>query len=180
MIVGELVVTVGGNEKSREGGDPTRKEAEDVERGLVRPVHVLDNDDRRCPFAELVDECRGDALGDGSRLNEFAEVLTDRPGDVCERAEWTRCEEWIAGATEDPGITRRPVAEELEERGLPDTSLAVNQDTTPLAGQGLRQRPAQEAECGLSFEERYGRLLGASPGDHADIVVSRSEGFKRS
>ena len=49
----ELVVAVAGENESGNALDPANEQLQDVERGLVRPVQVLDDQDRRRPRPQL-------------------------------------------------------------------------------------------------------------------------------
>ena len=118
--------------------------------------------------------------GTRSRLDEFAEVLTDRPGDVCERAEWTRCEERIAGATRTPCASPDARCRRTGRARSCRYQPRRDEDTTPPR----RPRPPPAPRAGGRVRPRVRGAVRASARresrSHADIVASRSEGFKRS
>jgi hypothetical protein len=84
--------------------DATGQEGEGVEGGLVRPVHVLDDDDgrRRADLLEqLVEDGVGAARGEGR-----AQVRTRGVGEVAEGSHRPRGDEVVARPGKDTG---RPV-----------------------------------------------------------------------
>ncbi len=94
----ELVVSIRHDDESRHRVDPPGEQAEDVESRLVRPVHVLEDQDGRAR-RELV----ANLLEDVARRRGACEerVETRSRGKVRERAERSRREQRIARADED-------------------------------------------------------------------------------
>ena len=91
----ELLLAIADGEHGADRLDAASDESEDVERRLVGPVDVLDHDDRR-PTAKLVDQRRGDRVGNRVAAQELVQCVTRRRGDVVERAERLRREQPVA------------------------------------------------------------------------------------
>ena len=134
--------------------DAARQQAHDVERRLVGPVQVLDDDDRRTPS-------RGDALdrrGDGVRRPAALERVRERSarlvGGVEERPERPRREERVAGAPEDRRRARLLLAERAHERGLADARLARDERRPPAPLGGRGEGAAQDLDERIALEER--------------------------
>ena len=141
----ELVVAVAGENESGSTLDPASEQLQDVERGLVRPVQVLDDQDRRRPRPQLAHERRRDLVRSGAALDQLLELTAGDLSDVEQRPERTRREQRVAGARQDP---RRPavlLAKPSQQRCLPDSGLASHEHQPPLratedGGQGLIER----------------------------------------
>ena len=69
----ELVVAIGGDSQCRDSLELAPQEAQDVERGLVGPVHVLEDEDRGRPGTQLLHELRDDVVRARLALDELCE-----------------------------------------------------------------------------------------------------------
>ena len=167
----ELVIAVGNDDERRDGGDPTAEQLENVQRRLVRPANVLEQQHRRCARPQLLDQHRGNvvarsALLDG-RLERSARVLCD----LEQRTEWTRREERIADAPQESRLVADLGAEPVDESGLADPGFPGNEQKPTLARPRLGERLAQRLELELALEQ------AAEPGcrkhPHTGIVITR-------
>ena len=62
----DLVVTVGRDQQGARGGQPSGQEPQEVERGVICPVHVFDDEHpRTCAAAKLREQCAEDPLDRG-------------------------------------------------------------------------------------------------------------------
>ena len=100
----DLVAPVAHDEDDRQALDPTCEQTEDVQTRLVRPVHVVEDENRRLGGRgrELAHEARGHVVRLRVALDGRQEVSADGFGDVEERPEWPRCEQRVAGTPQRP------------------------------------------------------------------------------
>ena len=158
----EPVVAVTGDRECGDPLDPADEQAKDVERGLVRPVDVLEHEHARGTSVQLLGQ-RGDHLvRPRAALDERAELAPDRLRDVEQRAERPGREQRIAGAEEDLGRAGPVVAEAADQGGLSDPGLAANQGdvaaTAPLhrfdavGEDGQLAVPFEQPACGAGLE----------------------------
>ena len=134
----ELVVAVGGEYESGSTLDPADEELQHVERGLVRPVHVLDDQDRRRPRPQLAHERRRDHVRSGAALDELLELAARELGDVEQRPERPRREQGVAGAPQDPRA-RRAARRTAHETRLSDPASPPTSTSRPRGA--ARRRP---------------------------------------
>jgi hypothetical protein len=149
----ELVVAVRGQDERGHGRNPPREEPQDVERRLVRGVHVLDDEDRRRARLELANERCRDLVRPRSRPCELLQLAARVLGDVEERPEGTRCEERVARAPKEPDALRTELAEASDERSLADAGLSPDeQDASARAPADALQRVAEDRHLGGALE----------------------------
>ena len=101
----ELVVPVAGENKRRNRSDPALEEPQDVKRGLVRPVHILEHHDRRHLPAELTHQRSHDLVAPAATRHKLLELTAGELGDVEKRPQRTRREQGVASTPQD---SRRP------------------------------------------------------------------------
>ena len=131
----ELLVAIAGEDQRVNALEPAAEQLQDVERGLVRPMHVLKDENRRTPPVELADESAGDLVGRRFAVNELRELTPGLVGDVEERPQRCRGQQRLAGAPED---ARRPpplVAELSQQGRLSDPRLTTDEHQ-PSGGVG--------------------------------------------
>ena len=100
----QLVGPVGDYNERAELLDPPSEQAEEVERCVVGPVDVLDDDDGLIPGAQFVDErreCRPRVL---ACRDDLLEASADLRSDVDERSERARSTQPVAPADQDPRV----------------------------------------------------------------------------
>ena len=74
MELPQLRIAVAGDDERRHPGDSAPEEPKDIERGAVRPVHVLEHQDRRASPFKLVHQGRGDVVRQRDLLDESREA----------------------------------------------------------------------------------------------------------
>src|SRR5690606_16084530 len=132
----QLVIAVGDDEQRAGLVDAAAEEFYQVERRLVGPVRILDDEQ---PGGLLLPEQaqngveEGRVAGAGFEEREQLPVL-QREGDVVERAERARGEERLAGPPEHPPLGPKWRGEALDERRLADAGLAADEHDAPAAG----------------------------------------------
>ena len=155
----QLVVPVAHEEERRDGLEPSRQQTNDVQRRLVRPVHVLQHKHGRLA-GELGDEGLVDVVWLRGGEHELRERAPDHPGDIEERSQWPRREERVAGPPEDAGAPH-VVCEAAEKRGLADSGLAGDEQHAPAPGDDIGECLRERVERDAALEELFGVRLGA-------------------
>ena len=155
----DLVTPVAHDEDDRQALDPTCEQTQDVQTRLVRTVHVVEDENRRLEGCrrELAHEARSHVVRLRVALDGRQEVSADRFGDVEERPEWARCEQWVAGAPQRRDRFLHGIEKTAQECGLSDPGFAVDEHKAP--GSTLRnvEHLREEVEFGLALEELGGR-----------------------
>jgi hypothetical protein len=146
----DLVVAVGGEHERGHGVHPPGEQPQDVERGLVGPVEILEDHDRRRPAAQLTGQRGEHGARRRALVAQRARLAFELLCHVEERPQRSWRVQRVAGA---PQHARGAcaVAERSHQRRLADTCLAGDQDE-PSATVGAHRRQA--------VGER-GQLLGA-------------------
>ena len=130
-VTRELVVPVGRDEQRRDALEPPAEEHEEVERGVVGPVHVLHDDDvppgAGAGRPELVEERGEHGLAARPLVRRGGQPRRERaaglPGDVVQRAECPWGQQRVAHADEHAGVGAVTADERPHERGLADAGL---------------------------------------------------------
>ena len=155
---GQAVVPVGGDEQHRGVAQPPAQVAEQVEGGLVGPVDVLDDDHvqhpRRAEHAEQrAEQFLAAGPGPAALQQRAAELIRQ----VEQRPERARREQAVAHAPRPASIRQIP-AQPLDQRRLPHSRLAAEQDQPPLAAGRLRRVLVQQRQRPLAFQQRWSGL----------------------
>ena len=146
MVGVDLVVPVRRDHEPSRVVDAPAEHPQRVQRRLVGPVDVLEDDNRG--LGELVEEGAGDPTGVGSRGEQLGQSALRPRRDVRERAERRRRREVLARSLQH--ARRRLRDERAHERGLPDACLAAEEDE-PATTCCLRGERGQQL---LPFEQR--------------------------
>jgi hypothetical protein len=154
----EFVVAVGGERERGDGGDPRDEQADDVERRLVSPVQVLEDEHGRRAAAQLVEQRGGDVVRARRPGHELGERPTGGLGDVEERAEWRRRAQRLARAPQDAGVGG--FAEAAQECGLADARFAADEQQTTL-GPDPGEQAGERGQAVVALEQRHGSVSHA-------------------
>jgi hypothetical protein len=129
----ELVISIRGQNQSRDCFDASGDQSQNVESSLVCPVEVFKGEDGRPPRSERAHQRRGNLVWPAATLCEFLELAADDLRNVDDGTEGTRGEQRVARARK--GVDRPGVhaTEEPNERGFPDTRPASDEHQ-PTAG----------------------------------------------
>ena len=138
VLAVQLVVAVGEDEDGRQVGDPPDEVAQRVERSVVSPVNILDDQHGRM-FGPGQFRTQGGehAVAFAAVRYSAAELGSDAADQVAERAEGPRSRQIIAVADEHPALGRQAGAQRLDQAGLADPSLAHDQHNGPVPVGGL-------------------------------------------
>ena len=138
--------------------DAATEQLQDVERRLVGPVQVLQDDDRRARASARV-SATATSLADAPRSVSSASSPPDVGGDVEERAERPRREQRLAR----PGQQRDrvlPLAEAADDRGLAHARFAGEQHQLPRPASTYLGEPGVERrEMVVPLEELHPSTL---------------------
>jgi hypothetical protein len=126
----QLVVAVGGDHERGHGLDSPAEQPKDVQRRFVRPVEVLDDQDRRARGPQLAQELCGDRVWPGLPADELLQRAARLLGDVQERPQRAGSEERVTRAVEH-SCRRLLLQECTHERGLAPARLAADEDEPP-------------------------------------------------
>jgi len=105
MCAVELVVPVTDNDKRRNSLQPAPDEPEDVQGGLIRPMDIIEDDDRRRPPLELPRELEDDLMWLAPARNELRELAARDLRDIDKRSKRPRSEERVTRAPQDSRIS---------------------------------------------------------------------------
>ena len=158
-----LVVAVGQQQHRGQVGDPPDQVAQEVQGGLVGPVHVLHDQHGRVPGPVQLVQQRGEERVPVPGVAQRAgQVGTDAAGEVADRAQDARGRQVVALAHEEPRVGRESVAQLAHQAGLADPGLAGDQDHGTGSRRGEPGGVGQRRQLGLPLEHP---ALG-----HASIV----------
>ena len=141
----QLVVAVAGHDQRRHRLDAAAQQRQHVERRLVGPVQILQDDDGARPRAGLAGDHRHHLVRLRARVEEVAQLTAGLVGDVDERAERAGREQRVAGAPENPVALG---GEAAQQGRLAAAGLAAQEDEhAPAPARGVA-RLAQGREVG--------------------------------
>jgi len=139
MVRPELVVAIRQHEERGDLPDAAAEERDQVERRRVRPVQVLEHDDHRRVLPELFEDRGEDHPRRSARFEPPEQCGARLLGDVVDGPQRPRGVEGIAGAPQRAARLPTRAREAVDERGLADSRLAVQQRDAPLAVGDLTQ-----------------------------------------
>jgi hypothetical protein len=160
----ELVIAVGGENEDSGALDLSGEQPEHIERGLVRPVDVLEHEDGRSPGVGLSEQRRGEVVRAALSFEHGSELAPRVVRDVREGPQWPGREERVAGSREDPDVAVQLVAELLHDGCLADPCLARDQHEPTASTSRLGERIPQLLEHTVPLEQA--RLLGRRSNRH--------------
>ena len=137
-VVGAERVAVRQHEQQRQRSDPAGEEPHEVERRLVRPVQVLDDEHARAG-AQGVEHRGEDLVLGGGAAQQGGDVGAELVRDVAERAERAGRAQRVAHAPQRLRLRPRPLDEGAQEDGLADARLAGDEDDATRG----RRRPGE-------------------------------------
>ncbi len=168
----QAIVSIGCD---HERGDPAHAGAEQrehVERGLVRPVQILDDDNRRPVRLELAHQRRQTTRGLLTAFDRLRQRTVGHGGHIRERRKRSRGPQ---GVTPPPENTRRHarMTETVDERSLADTALTANENQAPIARLRLQETLLEHRHDLLALEQlRLALEIRRCPRQpHARIVL---------
>ena len=153
MAAVHLVVAVGQQQHRGEVGDAPDQVAQQVQGGLVGPVHVLHDQHGGVPGpVQLVQQRGEERVPVAGVAQRPGQVGTDAAGEVADRAQHARRRQVVAVAHEEPRVGWEVVAQLAHQARLADAGLAGDQDH----GTGSRRSEpggvGQRRQLGLPLE----------------------------
>ena len=189
----QLVGAVGRHDQQRELAQRQRERAEQLDRGLVGPLQVVEQQrrgplghERREPAADRLHERR--AVAASARLAELGEqhgeVAAQRPAVVQAARDGAqvlaeRSDDRAVGRTGGRGRAadepRRTVAQRrVGEPGLADPGLAGHEQQAAAAGRGFVERGSQTRPLELAADQHIASLRTAQTGSERGPVRSKT------
>ena len=163
-VADELDLPIGHNDERRQPRHPATEQPEDVKRGAIGQVDVLEDHHRRRAFAQLANELRHNLV----RPPPLATNSSSSPPSPRRRQTTGRAvggEQGLAGAPENTCRAGLLGAEAAHDRRLPDTRLAIDEhQAAALAAHDPSQRRTQRRQeserSSNSLESRDLRAAG--------------------
>ena len=138
VVAVDLAVAIGDDESERQVAGAAAEHAEQLQRGVIGPVGVLDDDDGRTPAAEGVDERAEQAVAVGRR------VETERNGDVEERPERSWRRQRVA-SPDGPRCDAGHVEELGDDGGLADAGVPGDESDPAVPARRVIERAGEHA-----------------------------------
>ena len=152
----DLVVAVGNREHCVCAMDATAEILEQIKRCLIRPMHVLEHDQRLFAL-QLVQRCSENVVPIRTGIDRPQQRALRLPRDVVQRSERSGCKERIAGPPKHPRLALLP-GELLYQRRLADARLAGHErDTAASLGSGME--PLREIRKTSFTLEQFHRMF---------------------
>jgi len=149
----ESLVSIAESHEQWHGVGSARDETDDVQRGFVCPMHVLDNQDR-WSARQPRQQSRGQTVGRFVVLQELLDLTTGGRSDVMERTEGPWCEQRVAGTPEHFYRFRPLCQETTDERRLADTGFATDEDDATAVLPGYRSKPLRQlGKLAFAFQQ---------------------------
>ena len=146
MTSADLILAIRHDEHQREVDGAPAEHGDDVDRGVVRPVGVLDDEQHRSVRADPGDEVAEQRVTIGGRRH------TECLGGVDERPEGTWGTECIAAPECDTHIRVDAVGEMLDQRCLADPRLAADEDHPTTTARRRDQCRVESFELVVALE----------------------------
>jgi hypothetical protein len=150
----ELVVAIGAEHERRRRVGLPGQQPHDVEGGLVGPLQVLEDEDRRRAARELAQQRAGHLVRPRVARRGVSQVAAGLLGDVDERPQRARREERVARAPKDPRGPAVLVDEAPCERGLAGAGLAGDEhEAAARAAAHAVEHPCERLELAGALEQ---------------------------
>ena len=179
MCAVELVVTVSEDHEHAHRVHPTAEHSDHVERRLVRPVEILE-DEHRLAALELLSQRVEHFVGTTPTLDDVVERPVRLACDVGEGVQGSWCEQRVAMSLEDARRMPEARGERAHEGRLSDPGLARDEHEPSRARSRLRVSATEGRECVLSLKEAARRSESLRCDRHRRIVVLLGGSCKQS
>ena len=154
---GGLVLPVGQHQQDGQAVHPPGQERQGVQRGLVGPVDVLDDDDGLA--VQLVEQGgvdRGDVAA-GQRVGQRG---TAAAGDVVHRTQRSGRGQVVTRPDQGGNGPVQPVEEGAHQAGLAQTRAAADERHPPRPGPRRGECGGEAVQWGLPLQELHGQTVG--------------------
>jgi hypothetical protein len=169
-VVGiELVVAVRRNEQRGHPLDPANEQPNDVERCLIGPMEILD-DEHAWQLSELLGQRLVQLVRSHLTPNELGERAACLVRDLSQRRERARREERIACPLENSHASSNAVDERSDQRALANTRLASDEHSASAPGCSDCEGFVQRRERLLALEEHLPRGCRRLDRGHVSMV----------
>jgi hypothetical protein len=158
VVALQRVVAVRRDHQRRHPLHPPAEQLHDVQRRLVGPVEILQDDHGRLP--DRAAQRPEDLAGGCAPLGHLGQLAAHFVGDVDQRSERSRREERLARPGQH-AAGPLPLAERTHERRLADPSLAAEHDHLPApAATHLREAVVELREVAIALQQLHSPTLG--------------------
>jgi hypothetical protein len=164
------VVAVAQHDQHAVRRDPPRGEPEHVERGLVGPVEVFDDEHTRLVSSKLVDQCLSNPVRDGLTEKPLGELGSSVGAEVMDRAERSGREERIARAPQHPCAGAQLNAEPTDQCALAAARLSRDKRHTTSPSAGICKRCVKQRKLALTLDEHVS--AGGRVGQQAQTSIA--------
>ena len=134
-------------------GQPPRQQGDDVERGLIGPVKILDRDRRRSKRGELVQQRSQERLAPSAVLHRLRERSAGPTRDIVHRPQRPRDHQRVAGPPQHAHPVRG-AEHAAHERRLADPGLAGHEHD-PARRTRLGERLLEVCDVGLPLQQHH-------------------------
>jgi len=177
-----LVVAPRHHEQARHAVDAAAQELQQVQRGVVGPVQVLEDGQHRAAAALQRRQHRVEQLGARvARLQQRAERDVDVARDVVQRRERVRRLERVAGAPPQRRVAAAR-GHRLEQRRFADAGLAADQHQVAAAVARRGELAFERQQGGVALDELHGVMPaagGPAPPSRRRVRPARRPGRSR-
>jgi hypothetical protein len=149
--LGDALRTAGEDQASGRADEAAAEQRDEVERAVVGPVEVLDDDDRG--GRELVERGGEDVLARARAVERGEQRTAGLARDVAERPHGAGGDQRVARAPEDPPRVQG-AADVGDERRLADARLAGHDGDAPGAAR-VRDRRLEDPPLAVAFEKLH-------------------------
>ena len=153
MVAGQLVVAVGQDEHGRQLGDPAGQVPQHVQGGLVGPMDVLHDQDRRVPRPVQLPRQRGQHGVPVAGAQRPGQPGPDGAGQIAERPKGPGRAQVVTVADQQPPLGRQQPAQRLDQARLADPGLAQDQHQPAVPGRRLAGGGRELGQLVLAFED---------------------------
>ena len=161
----QLVVAVGRDHQRRHSRRPPAEQVHDVERRLVGPVEILQDDDRRA--AKRATQRPEHLAGGCAALGHLRQLAADLGGDVEQRPERSRREQRLARRRPAPRPTAAARRKHARAPSCPTPASPASNTICPLpAVAHLRERGLEHREMLLALQQLHAATLRRHPPAH--------------
>ena len=127
----ELIVAIAAQHQRRGRRDARAEQRQQVERRLVGPLQILQYEHGQSSPPQLSKQCANDLMRPDRSRHDLLEFASDRVRDVHQRPERARRAQRRTRAPQHLPHVNLAAAEAPQQRRLPRTGLAADEDQSP-------------------------------------------------
>ena len=153
MVGADVVITDRHHDEGGQLIDAATDDLEQVQRGVIGPLDVLDHRDARAAVGpEEAEEGRGHLMAI-ARIERLAQPRRTLVGHVEDGPEGTRRRQRVTRAPQDPAFP--PAGEGFDERALPDAGFAAHEHESAPVPDRLTEQGVEPTQERLALEHHH-------------------------